>query len=103
MAKPKKLKRIPADLVPYVQIEGEAIRDANDKMLIVSYAYSKLEKIDWYLELLAVDSKNYIVPQSKEYLENVKRDLLAAVKTIMDTKIPSPKDSGFTYPKGYEG
>lgn len=99
----KKLKRIPSDLVAYVQIEGEAIRDANDKQLIVSYAYSKLDMINWYLELLATDSKKYIVPQSKEYLEGVKRDLLAAIKTIMDTKMPSSKDFDFTYPKGYEG
>jgi hypothetical protein len=59
--------------------------------------------INWYLELLAVGSKNYIVPQSKEYLEGVKHDLLAAIKTIMDTKIRRPSDSDFTYPKGYEG
>lgn len=101
--KPKKLKKIPSDLVSYVIIEGEAIRDANDKQMIVSYAYGKLETIDWYLELLNIGSKKYIVPQSKEHLESVKRDLLATVKTIMDTKIPSPNDSNPTYPKGYEG
>ena len=99
----KKLKKIPADLVSYVIIEGEAIRDLNDKQMIVSYAYGKLEIIDWYLELLNVGSKKYIVPQSKEHLESVKRDLLAAIKTIMDTKIPKPSDSTFQYPKGYEG
>lgn len=27
----KKLKKIPADLVAYIQIEAEAIRDANEK------------------------------------------------------------------------
>jgi hypothetical protein len=29
--KPKQLKKIPYDLVAYVQIEGEAIRDPNDE------------------------------------------------------------------------
>ena len=28
----KRLKKIPADLVSYIQIETEAIRDANDKI-----------------------------------------------------------------------
>ena len=31
--KPKKLKKIPSDLVSYIQIETEAIKDANDKMV----------------------------------------------------------------------
>ena len=43
--KPKKLKKIPSDLVSYIQIETEAIRDANDKMMITSYCLSKLEDL----------------------------------------------------------
>jgi hypothetical protein len=103
--KPKKLKKIPADLVAYVLIEGEAIRDTNDKMMIVSYAYGKLEIIDWYLDLLRAGSENYTVPQSKEHLESIKCELLAAIKKIMDTKIPKPGDPviSIQYPKGYEG
>ena len=31
--KRKKLPKIPSDLVPYIQIETEAIRDINDKMM----------------------------------------------------------------------
>lgn len=101
----KKLKKIPADLVSYVQIEGEAIRDANDKQMIVSYAYGKIEMIDWYIELLTVGSKKYIVPQSREHLENVKQQLLAAIKKIMDTPIPKADRPiiDIQYPKGYEG
>jgi len=100
----KKLKRIPADLAAYVQIEGEAIRDANDKMMIVSYAYKKIEMIDWYLELLEVGSKKYIVPQSKEHLANIKNQLLSAIQKIMDRPIPKPGDLiKSIYPPGYEG
>ena len=39
----KKLKKIPSDLVSYIQIETEAIRDSNDKMMISSYCLHKLE------------------------------------------------------------
>ena len=56
---------------PYIQIETEAIKDANDKMMISSYCLSKLEMVNWYLELLEVGSKKYIVPQSKAHLLNL--------------------------------
>lgn len=55
--KRKKLPKIPSDLVPYIQIETEAIRDTNDKMMISSYCLSKLDTVNWYLELLEVGSK----------------------------------------------
>ena len=103
--KPKKLKRIPSELLAYVQIEGEAIRDANDKMLIVSYAYGKIDTIDWYIALIDAKSDNYIVPHSKEHLVGIKNQLQAIIKKIMDTPIPSASDQlkSIQYPKGYEG
>ena len=90
---PKKLKKIPYDLVSYVQIEGEDVKSANDKYMIVSYAQHKLEMIDWYLELLEVGSKKYIVPQSREHLRSIKEQLFAAIKKIMDTPLPKKDDS----------
>lgn len=104
-AKVKRLKKIPSDLVSYIIIEGEAIRDANDKMLIVSYAYGKLDIVEWYIELIDTQSKRYIVPHTRDYLVMIKRDLLAAIKKIMDTPIPKPSDPiiQVTYPAGYEG
>lgn len=104
--KPKKLKKIPVDLVSYIQIETEAIKDYNDKMMISSYCLSKLEMVEWYLELLEVGSKKYIVPQSKTYLETVRDQLIACHKEIMAVKITEPKQRpilDIKYPKGYEG
>lgn len=101
----KKLKKIPTDLVAYIQIETESIKDANDKMMISSYCLGKIEIVEWYIELLEVGSKKYIVPHTKPYLENVRIQLLACFKKIMDTPIPK-KDRpiiGIQYPKGYEG
>ena len=66
--KPKKLKKIPYDVVSYVLIEAEAIKDANDKQMISSYCLGKLEQVNWYLELIETGSKKYIVPQSKAQL-----------------------------------
>lgn len=102
----KTLKRIPSDLIPYIQIETESIKDSNDKMMISSYCLSKLETVNWYLELLEVGSKKYKVPHSKAHLEMVRDQLMACHKAIMDTKITNPKDRpiiDIKYPHGYEG
>ena len=102
---PKKLKKIPMSTVAYIQIEGEAVRDANDKQMIVQYAYSKIEMIDWYCELLNTGSRKYIIPHSIEYLDGIKSQIMDAIKVIMDRPTPKPGDSFFTvtYPKDYEG
>lgn len=102
----KKLKKIPADLVSYIQIETEAIKDSNDKMMISSYCLGKLELVNWYLELLEVGSKKYIVPQSKAHLETVRDQLMECHKQIMSVKIKNPNDRlviDIKYPEGYEG
>lgn len=102
----KKLKKIPYDLVSYIQIETEAIQDSNDKMMISSYCLSKLEKVNWYIALLEEGSKKYIVPQSKEYLETVRDQLVECHKQIMKTKVVNPKDRpilDIKYPDGYDG
>ena len=102
----KKLKKIPSDLVAYITIETESIRDANDKMMISSYCLSKIEIVEWYIELLEVGSKKYIVPHTKPYLESLRTQLLACFKKIMDVKIINPNSRpliDIQYPKGYEG
>ena len=102
----KKLKKIPSDLVSYIQIETEAIKDSNDKMMISSYCLGKLELVNWYLELLEVGSKKYIVPQSKAHLEMVRDQLMECHKQIMSVKIKNPNDRSvieIKYPEGYEG
>lgn len=106
LGKVKKLKKIPYDLVSYIQIETESIKDANDKMMISSYCLGKLELVNWYIELLEVGSKKYIVPQSKAQLEMIRDQLMACHKQIMSVKITNPNERPYIdikYPKGYEG
>ena len=88
--KVKKLKKLPADLVAYISIEAECIKDANDKMMIASYCISKIEIVEWYIELLEVGSKKYIVPHTLPYLQTLRTQLLACYKKIMDVKIVPP-------------
>ena len=102
----KKLKRIPNDLVSYIIIETEAIKDSNDKMMISSYCLNKLKTVEWYIELLKVGSEKYIVPHSLSELEGIRTQLMDAHKKIMETKITRPGDRPIVdikYPKGYEG
>lgn len=104
--RPKKLKKIPSDLVSYIQIETEAIQDSNDKMMISSYCLHKLDEVNWRIELLEKGSKKYAVTQSKEHLEMVRDQLMECHKHIMAVKIKNPKDRpliDIQYPKGYEG
>lgn len=102
----RKLKKIPYDLVSYIQIETEAIRDYNDKQMISSYCLGYMEKVDQYLELLRTGSDRYIVPQSREQLEVIRAQLVECHKAIMRVKVQNPKDRpvvDIKYPKGYEG
>jgi len=85
--KKKKLKKIPSDLVSYIMIETEAIKDSNDKMMISSYCLHKLDVVNWYLELLEEGSKKYKVPQSKAHLEMVRDQLMECHKRIMSTEM----------------
>lgn len=101
-----KLARIPYDLVSYIQIETEAIRDYNDKQMISSYCLGKLKTVEWYIELLKVGSNKYIVPHKLYELESIRDQLRVCHKKIMAVKIKNPNDSPFIdikYPKNYEG
>ena len=53
-----------------------------------------------------IDLEEYIVPQSKAYLESVMDQLVECHKEIMRTKTKKPGDRpliDIKYPKGYEG
>lgn len=102
----KKLKKIPNDLISYIQIETEAIVDYNDKQMISSYCLSKLQTVEWYIELLRVGSEKYIVPHSLNDLEDIRMQLKACHEQIMRVKISNPSERpiiDIKYPKGYEG
>lgn len=90
LARKKKLKKIPYDLVSYIQIETETIEDADDKMMIASYCLGKLQLVEWYIQLIDTDNPNYIVPQTKEQLVMIRDQLKECYKEIMKVKIKRP-------------
>lgn len=67
--KPKKLKPIPVrELVAYITVEMNAIKDSNDQAMIAGYTCSKLELIDFYISCIDANDARYIVPHSRQYL-----------------------------------
>jgi hypothetical protein len=102
----KKLKKISDYLVTYVQNTGAEAQNSAEKERIISYAQSKIKIIDWYMALIDNDSEKYIVPHSKNYLNEIKEQLLTAIQEIKDRRIPEIKKIGsiiIEYPEGYEG
>ncbi len=102
----KKLKSIPYDLVSYIKIETEAIKDTTDKHMLSSYCLDKLKIVNWYIELLEVGSEKYIVPHSMSQLERIRDQLQDCHERIMEVRITNPSDRpiiGIKYPRGYEG
>ena len=92
LARKKKLKKIPYDLVSYIQIETETIEDADDKMMIASYCLGKLQLVEWYIQLIDTNNPNYIVPQTREQLVMIRDQLKECHKEIMKVKIRRPSE-----------
>ena len=66
--RPKKLKPIPRDIIPYITIEMNAIQDTNDQAMLSGYTCAKLELVDFYLNVIDTKDDRYIVPHSRQYL-----------------------------------
>jgi hypothetical protein len=102
--KPKKLKRIGSDIVSYVLIEAQAVKDSNDKQMIVHYAHAKIELIDFYIAVLDTGDKKYVVPHSKEYLVGIKNQLLAAIQDVIKMPVRNSGDMiKVEYPNDWQG
>ena len=102
----KKLKRINPIEIDYIEVEIEKIRTNDDKMLLLSYTYSKINRIQYYLDILNSPkySKKYRIPNSKEELISYKKRLEILKNKIINYKIPEIKYGiHIQYPSGYEG
>ena len=99
-----KMKRIdPAD-IDYIGLELENIKSNDDKMMVVSYIYNKMDTIDYYIAL--IDSKNpkYQIPHSRESLVQMRDTLNDYRLKAINKKLPEISYGiQIQYPKGYEG
>jgi len=102
----KKLKRLDEYDIDYITVEIDKIRTNDDKLLILSYTRSKIDTVQYYIDILKSDkySKKYEVPHSMEYLVAYKNKLEQCITRAINKKIED-KYIGFkvNYPVGYEG
>lgn len=103
----KKLEPIDRNQLDYIRLKVDAMENMTDKMVIVSYINSKIELVEYYLDILADKraSKKYKVPHTVEYLEYA----LATLKTLRERALAKKinqnnyYDIKVSYPSGYEG
>lgn len=105
--KPKKLKPIPRDIVPYITVEMNAIRDSNDQAMLSGYTCSKLELVDFYLNVIDTNDERYIVPHTRQYLVQLQNDLNRLLTQILRIKPINKSDRvwqvNVNYPENWRG
>lgn len=102
--KVKKLKRIDPLELDYIGLEVNNIKSNDDRMMVVSYIYSKLDIIDYYISIIDSGNPKFIVPHSREALVSM-RELLDKYRLqAINKKLPEVKYGiSIQYPSGYEG
>lgn len=100
----RKLKRIDPAELDYIQLEKNNIKTNDDKMLLISYIYSKLDTVKYYISLIDSRSSKYTVPHSRDELENMAARLEKLKDEVLETRIKEVKYGLFVqYPEDYEG
>jgi hypothetical protein len=84
--RPKKLKPFPADLIPYITVEMNDIKDANDQAMLAGYTSSKIELCDFYITCIDTNDSRYIVPHTRQYLVNLNTQLNDLLTKILKIK-----------------
>lgn len=105
--KPKKLKPIPRDVISYIMIELNAIQDANDQAMLSGYTCSKLELVDFYLNVIDTKDERYIVPHTRDYLVNMQNELNKLLAQILRIRPINRNDRvwrvNVNYPEDWRG
>ena len=103
--RPKKLKPIPRDIIAYITVEMNAIQDSNDQAMLSGYTCSKLELVDFYLNVIDTKDDRYIVPHTREYLVNMQTELNKLLTQILRIRPVNKNDRVWkvNYPDGWRG
>lgn len=102
----KKMKRIDPSIVDYITIRKDGIKSNDEKLMLVQYIYSKLDLIDYYLDIMNNPKyeKRYVFLNSKAELIRMKEQLEQARVSILNYKIPITQYGvQINYPDGYYG
>lgn len=102
---PKYLKKIDSAQIDFIQAKINDIHNQNDKIMLVTYVYDKLDKVNYYLDILhSTDSKKYSIPHTEGELIAMKKRLEMLRNQIMEYKIPlQHRHLYVAWPDGYDG
>ena len=105
--RPKKLKPIPRDIIPYITIEMNAIQDTNDQAMLSGYTCAKLELVDFYLNVIDTKDDRYIVPHNRQYLVTMQNELNRLLSQILRIRPINRNDRvwrvNVNYPEDWRG
>lgn len=101
----KKLKKIDPYDLGYIDLQIDAARTNEDRILILSFLHSKLDLVEYYITLSEKGDRRYVVPHSKESLYKMRDRLLDSEKRLIakNTNVNPTSAIVINYPKGYEG
>lgn len=102
----KHLKRIDPRDLDYIDIQCQNIKSNNDRMILVNYIYTKLDLVEYYINILNSPkyAKRYDVPYTMNQLLQIKARLEKNRDYVLNYKIPEVKYGiNIQYPVGYEG
>lgn len=102
----KTMKRIDPAIVDYVRLRKDDMKSNDDKLMLVSYIYSKIDLIDYYLEIMNNPkyASRYTFSNNRNELVRMRNSLEKSKQEIMSFKIPEVRYGiQVVYPDGYYG
>lgn len=102
----KKMKRIDPSIVDYVMIRKDSIKSNDEKLMLVQYIYSKLDLVNYYLDIMNNPKyeRRYVFMNSKSELLRIKEALEQLRVAILNYKVPVIQYGiNINYPEGYLG
>lgn len=101
----KELKKIDSMIIDYILVSINKMKTENDRMMILSYIHSKLDIINYYLELLKDKKSNkYKIPNTESELKIYRTELYELRKMAIERKLPEKNNNILIqWADGYEG
>ena len=87
---PKNLARIDPSEIDYIDVKINSIQNDNDKMMVLSYIHSKIDIVEYYINVLTTPSlsKKYNIPHSLNQLRDMRTRLYNLREIALKFKIP---------------